>query len=77
MSVRITSQKAALYCSTTGRAFGPVFDGAYQASSFLRWLEARDDRDPREIPADELDQLKDEFDSWEPSDVEMFGAGAA
>lgn len=39
MSVRVTDHKhAALYCSTTGEAFGPVFRSADDAWAFQEWL---------------------------------------
>lgn len=76
MTVRITSQKAALYCDETNRAFGPVFSSAYEASLFLEYVRMCDDRDPATIPADELNAMFGVYESREPSDVEMFGAGS-
>jgi len=41
MGVRIISDKsaAALYDSTTGYAFGPIFDDEWEAEDFLDWLK--------------------------------------
>lgn len=33
------SGKAALYCTTSGVAFGPIFDGRYEAEDFLWWMK--------------------------------------
>lgn len=79
MSVRTTAGegKVALFCSTSGVAFGPVFDTEDEAERFLEWLGARDGRDPRLIREFELVELYQTFESREPTDVEMFGAGAA
>lgn len=42
MGVRILienyHERAVLYCSTTGWAFGPVFESEAHAESFLKWL---------------------------------------
>ena len=39
MGVRITDDRTvALYDSTTGEAFGPLFDGRQQAEDFIDWL---------------------------------------
>ena len=60
MSVSILHDReahvAALYCTTSDTAFGPVFTGddpEGQADHFLGWLP----NDPREYPADELERL--------------------
>ena len=46
MSVRITNrQEAVIYDSTTGIAFGPVFDDALEASDFVEWLPKVDFRE--------------------------------
>jgi hypothetical protein len=51
MSVRITHPtEAVLYCSTTGIAFGPVFDSHADAEDFSDWLG----RDARFFTAEEL-----------------------
>ena len=46
MGVRIINgtDEAALYCSTTMWAFGPVFDDYDSAESFLEWWKAKDAR---------------------------------
>jgi hypothetical protein len=40
MAVAIVSDEnaAALYCTTSGFAFGPIFDGRWEAEDFLYWL---------------------------------------
>jgi len=65
---------ACLYCSTTWRAFGPVFTGPeafYDAEEFLTWLKKRGaeiaddggiphtDGDPRSFTPDDLDRMRD------------------
>lgn len=56
MSVRITTQerKVALFDSTNGLAFGPVFETEDDAEEFLEHLTEIGERDPRFIPAAEL-----------------------
>lgn len=45
MGVRITDKRnVALYCSTEGVAFGPVFEDEYEAQAFLDFLGERDAR---------------------------------
>lgn len=76
MSVRTVHEVAAgvacLYCSTTGWAFGPVFNSRDEAEDFLAWLEAGelagalDSADPRRYRDQELARLHGE---WE-ADVE-------
>ena len=63
MSVRVTSVegKVAWFCSTTGLAFGPVFEDDDEAEAFLEHLEAVGERDPRHIPAVDLAQLHEEW----------------
>lgn len=66
MSVRTTTfdgvaGRVALYCSTDGIAFGPVFEHESDARDFLDHLEEIGERDPRDIPALELAQLHDEW----------------
>jgi hypothetical protein len=63
MSVRVTSAecKVALFDSTTGLAFGPVFADDDEANEFLRFLEDIGERDPRVIPVGELVVLADEW----------------
>jgi hypothetical protein len=75
MAVRLTSTEnvVALYDSTTGLAFGPIFDSDEDAIEFLEWLEKGereewafergDDMllvkaDARIYRPDELDELK-------------------
>lgn len=52
---------AVLYCSTTGWAFGPVFNGREHAQRFLDWLSAQTDRDPRNLADHELSDYFDDF----------------
>ena len=56
MGVRIIDggDCAALYCSVSMQAFGPVFDSHEMAQEFLDWLK----RDPRRLSQD---KLKDDF----------------
>lgn len=64
MSVRTTTgeRKVALFCSTSGVAFGPVFDDDAQAERFLEHLREIGERDPRVIPAVELAELRAGWD---------------
>lgn len=64
MSVRVTSVegKVALFDSTDGLAFGPVFEDDDEAEAFLEHLEQIGERDPRTIPAVELAQLHREWE---------------
>jgi hypothetical protein len=53
VSVRITdSRPAALYCSTSMQAFGPMFEDSFDADEFLEWL----DTDARKLTAKQLDK---------------------
>lgn len=66
MSVRLTTSAGvtshvALYDSTTGLAFGPLFDTEDDADDFLTHLEKIGERDPRVIAAAELAELAREF----------------
>lgn len=65
MGVRVTANegKAALFDSTSGLAFGPVFDSADEATEFLEHLTEIGERDPREIAAGELARLHAEWDA--------------
>ncbi len=45
-------RKSVMYCSTTGLAFGPVFDGD-DAADFADWMLDKD-RDPRDLTPTEL-----------------------
>jgi hypothetical protein len=62
LSVRITSQEnvVAWFDSTTGYAFGPIFNEEWEANDFLEHLSATD-RDPRMMTNAQLSQ---EFDKW-------------
>jgi hypothetical protein len=70
MGVRILNagSQAALYCSTSEVAFGPIFhddddhDADERAEAFLRWLAPRD---PREFIGDELEQKYAEWRAQE------------
>lgn len=59
MSVRITSAEdvVALFCSTTGFAFGPTFDDEDAAQEFLDWYDKHEDRDPRLLSDGEMEAL--------------------
>jgi hypothetical protein len=64
MGVRVTESKfstAALYDSTSGVAFGPVFSNEDEARGFLDHLASIGERDPRIIPAVELALLASEY----------------
>jgi hypothetical protein len=75
MGVRIIhgAREAALYCSTSDWAFGPVFsdsdnyDAAERAESFLRFLGARDARQFTEKALEDLysQWLGQEDEQWE------------
>ena len=68
MSVRLTTleAKVALYDSTSGTAFGPVFEDEDAANAFLDHLVEIGERDPRFIPSVELAQLAQEFiEEWD------------
>jgi hypothetical protein len=66
MGVRIIANDddAAIYCSTTGQAFGPIFhanaadDAETVAQAFLDWLAPMD---ARRLTADELN---DAYGAW-------------
>jgi hypothetical protein len=52
MGVRISDPRhVTIYCSVTGRAFGPVFGDSLEAEEFLRWLPG----DAREYTTEELE----------------------
>jgi hypothetical protein len=62
--------KAAMFDSTTGRAFGPVFDSSTELDAFLAWFgeepHAEGARiasydDVRKLSATELDQVIEEW----------------
>ena len=67
MSVQIISDHmwAALYCSTSMVAFGPIFDSQEEAERFLVWL-GKDPydgapADPRKYRAEELGDIVQDF----------------
>lgn len=64
MSVRVTTTEgvAALYDSSSGLAFGPIFASLDDADAFLKHLEEIGERDPRVIPAHELAELAREWE---------------
>lgn len=53
--------KVALFDSTSGLAFGPVFDTELEAEEFLEHLTSIGERDPRVIPGVDLAKLAHEF----------------
>jgi hypothetical protein len=58
MGVRITNgTEAVLYCSTTGVAFGPVFEDQDAAEEFFKWAGETDGRDLRLVTETELSRL--------------------
>lgn len=72
MAVRIlhapTHGQAVLYCSTTGWAFGPVFEAEddepyrsanHMAEAFVTWLGPA--RDPRQLSPSELEVMYTEW----------------
>jgi hypothetical protein len=61
MGVRITdADNVALYCSTTGVAFSPVFMDYMAAEDFLEWLQ----KDARLYTEAELLELKARWIRW-------------
>jgi hypothetical protein len=64
VSVRTTGVegKVALFDSTSGLAFGPVFDSDTDAEEFLEHLRAIGERDPRVIPAVDLARVHREWE---------------
>lgn len=65
MSVRVTSVegKVALFDSTTGLAFGPVFASDDEAEEFLEHLRQIGTADPRHIPSLHLAELHQEWEA--------------
>lgn len=64
MGVRITTDenKAAIFDSVTGWAFGPVFDTAEDAEDFLKFFDANGiGPDPRAVSAKVLESA---FGDW-------------
>ncbi len=55
------SQGAALYCSTTRKAFGPLFDSEELAHDFITFVEEQEGCDPRHLTPIELDRAHREF----------------
>jgi hypothetical protein len=86
MGVRILTdgKQAALYCSTTDWAFGPVFydsddhDAFERAAAFCDWLRKSTGKDPREFQDTHLEQkysewLKQEKAQWEAEEKSQWG----
>ena len=64
MSVRIAGsplRESALYDSTTGWAFGPVFEDEGQAQRFLEFAAEQDEQDVRRLSEASLKKLHGEF----------------
>lgn len=57
MGVRITHDCVTLYCSTSMWAFGPVFEDADQAESFLQWANKHVGRDLRLLTDEDLSRV--------------------
>jgi hypothetical protein len=65
----VAARKAALYCTTEGRAFGPLFENAAEAEEFMTWLRTSDvpwsvgshvegdGTDPRHYPPGDLEEI--------------------
>lgn len=75
MGVRITDAgNVALYDSTSGMAFGPIFRDEYEAEDFLAWMKYRSERgdvgheDPRVLDEGQLihavHRFKDDAEAW-------------
>lgn len=81
MSVRVTdSQHVALRCSTSGVAFGPVFEDYDSAEAFVDWMRGQGHDDVRVFRDTDLVRFKDEWESRRDpdlSDTAMFGAGSS
>jgi len=72
MGVRITHDCVTLYCSTSGWAFGPVFEDADQAEAFLEWTKKHVGRDLRLLSDEELET---EYRKWLSSTAECRECG--
>jgi len=75
MGVRILAgdDMAAIYCSTSDFAFGPVFHGDEardKAHSYLIFIAETDGRDPRTIPDGDLERMLGE---WMAAKTDMAG----
>jgi hypothetical protein len=59
MSVRDTRSegKSALFCSSSGWAFGPVFNSRGEVRSFLRWYDKQHGLDLRLLSDRDLESL--------------------
>ena len=59
MGLRLTSmeQKVALFDSTSGFAFGPVFDTELEAEAFVEFAEKRLNRDLRTVTDREFEEV--------------------
>jgi len=83
MSVQVlydaAQERSVLWCNTSGRAFGPLFDHR-DANDFIDWYELRAD-----APGDIRSLNDNTLDIWvatwqadidpEPTDVDTYGAG--
>jgi len=83
MSVQVlydtVRRQSAMYCNTSGRAFGPLFEDC-DAADFIDWYELRTD-----TPGDVRSLNDNTLDIWvsawqadidpEPTDVDTYGAG--
>ena len=83
MSVQVlfdtVRRKSVMYCNTSGRAFGPLFDDC-DAVDFLSWYDLRVDApgDIRSLNDNTLDIWVSEWQislDPEPTDVDTYGAG--
>jgi len=83
MSVQVLydagQEKSVLYCNTSGRAFGPLFDHR-DANDFLDWYALRADTpvDVRSLSDNALDRWVAEWQidtDPEPTDTQIYGAG--
>lgn len=58
MSIRTTDERnVALYDSTTGIAFGPVFEGRDEADAFMRWTRGNGWVDIRQLTPERMGDL--------------------
>ena len=83
MSVQVlydaAQERSVLYCNTSDRAFGPLFDHR-DAADFLDWYDLRADApgDIRSLNDNTLDIWVSEWQislDPEPTDVQTYGAG--
>lgn len=52
-----TEGKAAMFCSTDGIAFGPVFDSEYELDDFIEYANENESRDLRALGSADLESL--------------------